>query len=214
MRITNMVTPSLPSADPRSGRSRCGGRKWNVLAVVAVMLLSYASHSNASPTGFTGATVSADYDWPTLGTALYPSGTAVVGPGVEFDNIGGFGVGNSPSVDFSDANILVTYPGGWSLSGVGTFDGWVFSVLNNGPTISGVSLAGSNIPGLTGADLSFDATDVYVNTLGLGGWNPGSFISIDATFASVPDGGSTAALLGVALTGIAGLRRKVGVAKA
>lgn len=176
----------------------------------------YASPSNASPTGFDGATVSADFDWPTLGTVLYPSGPAVVGPGVEFDNIAGLGVGSSPTVDFSDANILVTYPVGWSFSGVGPFDGWVFSVLNNGPTITGVSLAGSTIPGLGATDLSFDPTHIYVNLFGLPSSSlpPQSFFAVNVTFAGVPDRGSTAALLGLALTGIAGVSRKFGFAKA
>lgn len=196
MRVTNTVTPS-------------------VSAVVALLLLSCVSQPQAYATGFTGATVSANYDWPTLGTVLYPSGSAVVGPGVTFDNIGGFGVGNSPSVAFSDATILVTYPGGWTESGFGTYDGWVFSVLSHGPAISGVSLAGSDIPGVTASDLSFDSSDIDLNMIGLGNWGAGSYVSIDVTFAnSVPDAASTAAFLGLAFTGIAALYRKFGNAKA
>lgn len=64
--------------------------------------------------------MSADYTYPDAGTTLYPSGTAVAGPGVEFNDIGGFGVGSSPSVDFGNSTILVTYPGGWQENGSGT----------------------------------------------------------------------------------------------
>ena len=117
--------------------------------------------SSAATAGQNGNTVSANYDWPTLGTVLYASGTAVVGPGVEFDNIGGFGVGLSPTVDFSDSNILVTYPGGWLLAGTGSFDGWVFTDYTKSDII-GVSLAGTNLPGFTAADLSFDFELTYM----------------------------------------------------
>jgi hypothetical protein len=161
--------------------------------------------SSAATAGLNGNTVSANYDWPTLGTVLYASGTAVVGPGVEFDNIGGFGVGLSPTVDFSDSNILVTYPGGWLLSGTGSFDGWVFTDYTKSDII-GVSLAGTNLPGFTAADLSFDSSDVYANTLGLGPlFSAGTYISINVS--TVPESSTWAMiLLGFVGLGFAGYR--------
>lgn len=178
---------------------------------LATMLVLQVPPASA---GFTGATVSADYHWPDLGTVLYASGSAVVGPGVEFDNIGGFGVGTSPAVDFSDANILITYPAGWSLNGGGTFDGWVFTdLLAMVPTITGVSLAATNIPGFTAAFLSFDADHVYADQLGLGSWGPGSFISINVSFAStVPEPNSLLLIVaaGAMLAGTMRWRRVAG----
>jgi hypothetical protein len=164
---------------------------------LSAMSLAAVTAANAS-TGFYGDTVSANYDWPTLGTVYLASGTAIAGPGVEFDNIGGFGVGISPSVDFSNTGVTVDYPDGFTLSGVGTFDGWVFTDLSKSD-IEGVSLAGTNIPGLTESDISFDSSQIYVNTLGLGSLPSGSFISIDVSF--VPE----AATWALMLAGFAGL---------
>jgi PEP-CTERM motif len=132
---------------------------------------------------------------------LYPSGTAVVGPGVEFDNVGGSGT----TVDFSANNILVNYPSGWTLNGSGTFDGWVFADLS-ASNIVGVSLDSTNLPGFTASDLSFGPNFVRANTLGLGSWGPGTNISIDVTFG-VPEPSTWAMmLLGFAGIGFAGYR--------
>jgi hypothetical protein len=141
------------------------------------------STASANTTGFLGDTVSADYQWPTLGTVLYPSGTAVVGAGVEFNTVGILSLGSSPTVDFSNTNILVNYPIGFTLSGSGTFDGWVFTDFSAVDIVS-VSLAATNLPGLTAADLSFGSNYIAVNTLGLGSWGPDTSISIDVGFAA------------------------------
>ena len=162
-----------------------------VTVAVAVGLLSAPASAQ-----FLGHTVSADYEWPDLGTVLYASGDAVVDSGVEFDNIGSFGVGNSPTVDFSEANVVIEYVGGWTLSGTGSFDGWVLTDL--AADINDVSLAGTNIAGFTLADISFDSNHIYVNTVGLGpGFDPHSFISIDVGFgaAQVPEPGTLALML-------------------
>ena len=116
-----------------------------------LVALGAPAASSASPIDFDGATVSADYHFPVLGTVLYPAGIAVVGPAVEFPDVGGFGVGISPAVDFSNTNVRVTYPSGFNLAPGSSFDGWVFRVLGGAPAIAGVSLAGTNIAGLTAA---------------------------------------------------------------
>jgi hypothetical protein len=174
---------------------------YKALAFGAALVIGLSSAATA---GLNGDTVSANYEWPALGDVQYASGTAVVGPGVEFDNIGGFGVGRSPAVDFSDSNTLVTYPGGYVLSGTGSFDGWVFTDYTKSD-ITGVSLASTNLPGFTAADLSFNSSNVYANTLGLGSWGRGTFVSINVS--TVPEASTWAMMiLGFAGLGFAGYR--------
>lgn len=162
--------------------SRAAAKALGVVCGVALAFGAGFTHASAD---FIGHTVTANYDFPNPGTVLYGSGTAIVGPGVEFNNVGAFGVGRSPSVDFSATNILVTYPGGWRLQGGGRFDGWMFADLS-ASNIIGVSLAGTNLAGFTAVDLSFGSNFVTANTVGLGNWRAGTFISIDVQFAAVP----------------------------
>lgn len=173
-----------------------------ILGTAAILALA----SSPASAGFLGHTVSADYHWPNLGTVLYASGNAVAGAGLEFDNVGGFVGGNGPDVDFSDANIRVTYPTGWFFDTVTprTFDGWVFA--DAAAAIVGVTLDDTNITGLTAAALSFDATHVYLDQLSLGDFAANSFVSIDVAFA-VPEPAMGAAL-GFGLIGIALARRR------
>jgi hypothetical protein len=182
--------------------SRC------LLVVALASLCAFGVKPSAA--SFLGDTVSADYTFPNSSTTLFASGNAVVGPGVEFNNIGGFGVGNSPAVDFSATNILVTYPNGFTLSGVGTFDGWTFTD-HTASDIVGVSLASTNLAGFTAADLGFGSNFVTANTVGLGPDFPaGTFISLNVAFASAVPEPSTWAMmiLGFAGVGFVAYRRK------
>jgi hypothetical protein len=170
--------------------------------LLAAFLVAGLATSKASA-DFIGGTVSANYYFPDSATVLYPSGNAVVGAGVEFPDIGGFGVGTSPSVDISGTSILITYPAGFFLntSIPKTFDGFV--IADEGgtiPPITGVSLGGTNIPGYDGSQLSFDADHVFVNQLGFSGFDAGAFIQVDVTFAPLPSSvGMGMALLGLAV---------------
>jgi hypothetical protein len=180
------------------------------LFVTVALLLFCALGIKPAAAGFLGDTVSADYTFPSIATTLYASGNAVAGSGVEFNNIGGFGVGISPSVDFSATNILVTYPVGWSLAGVGSFDGWIFTD-HTSSNIVGVSLAGTNLAGFTAANIGFGSNFVTANTLGLGPTFPaGTFISLDVTFSpAVPEPATWAMMiLGFAGVGFMAYRRK------
>lgn len=148
-----------------------------------LLILSTFCIASQATAGFFGNTVSANYEWPNLGTVLYASGNAIAGTGVEFPNVGGQNV----SVDFSDTGFRITYTTGWFLNTTDpkTFDGWVISdVLGTIPNITGVSLAGTNIPGYDGSQVSFDAKHVYVNQLGFSGFNPGSYIDVNVSFAA------------------------------
>jgi hypothetical protein len=159
-------------------------------SLVLSVLLLVALFSSPAHAGFLGNTVAADYHWPNLRTVLYPSGNAVVGAGIEFPNVGGFGVGISPSVDISDTNILITYPVGFSFAPPPkTFDGWVISdILGAIPNIIGVSLRGTNIPGYDASQLSFDSDHVFINQLNFASFAANAFISVDVQFESVGPG--------------------------
>jgi len=158
-------------------------------AAVALSLLTAGAASAAS---FAGHTVSADYVWPDVNSVLLPGGTAVVGAGVEFIDFGGIG---GHTVNFSDSSIHINYPLGWTLGTPGTFDGWRFTDLTSS-MIKGVSLIDTNLNGFTSANLSFDSNHVYANTIGLGSWAPGTFITIGVDFNSaVPEPATWALML-------------------
>lgn len=175
-----------------------------VAAVAVAAMLSQAGSAQAAES-FAGHTVSADYLWPNIGAVYISSGTAVVGPGVEFPNVGNFG---GLTADFSDNSIHVTYPFGWRLGAPGTFDGWRFTDLTSS-LIKGVSLIDTNLSGFTSANLSFDSNHVYADTKGLGSWPGGTFITIGVDFYSaVPEPATWALLIaGFGLAGVA-LRRR------
>lgn len=164
----------------------------NVRLAGAALALSLVTAGAASATTFAGHTVSAEYMWPDVDSVFLPGGTAVVGSGVEFGNIAGEG---NHAVDFSDNSIHVTYLTSWFLGTQETFDGWRFTDLTSS-AIKGVSLIGTNLSGFTAANLSFDSNHVYANTLGLGNWAAGTFITIGVDFQSaVPEPATWAMML-------------------
>ena len=170
------------------------------LAVAIACLFAFGIRPAAAD--FVGHTVSADYNFPNSSAILWASGNAVVGPGLEFNSIGGFPVGVSPTIDFSATNILVTYPLGIQLAGTGTFDGWIFTD-HTSSDIVGVSLVSTNLVGFTAANLGFGSNFVTANTLGLGpNFAAGTFISLDAVFASAVPEPSTWAMMILGFAGV------------
>ncbi len=162
-------------------------RSFAALAASAALLCAAAT----AHAGFDGATVGADYRWPTLNDTLWAGGSAVVGAGIEFPDLGGFGVGISPAVDVADGGFTLSYPAGFRLSPPDpaiTFDGLVLTDLHGAlPAITGVSLVASNIPGFGAAQLSFDADHVYVNQTGFTQFDAGATIEVAVSFAPVPE---------------------------
>ncbi|HSW03909.1 hypothetical protein [Aquabacterium sp.] len=192
----------LPSA-PARARSALAGATSKCVGLLAVGLLATAP----AMAGYIGHEVQAQYYFPNLSTVFLDSGTAVAGAGQEFDNIAGW---SEQDVDFSDTNIRLTYALGWSLAdrAGASFDGWVFSD-RDAADIIGVSLESTNLAGLSSANLSFNGSQVFLNTLGLGAWGPNTFVSIDVQFAdavAVPEP-TALSLVGLALLSLAAARR-------
>ncbi len=158
----------------------------NLLSIARLAALALSFVPGVVYAGYLGQTVEADYRYPTVSTNYVPAGgplSAVVGPGVEFFFFPG---DNNPTVNVSDGNILIAYPIGFNLDAApNPFDGIVVTSISPGiPDIVGVSLAGTNIPGVVG--LSFDARHVYVNQDSLSNtFDPGAFISVDVRFGTV-----------------------------
>lgn len=166
--------------------------------------------TGAAHAGLDGATVTANYHWPTLNEVLLPSGTAVVGAGIEFPDLGGWGVGVSPSVDVFDSGFSISYPVGMLLAPPHesiTFDGLVLAdALGALPSITGVQLVFSNIPGFGAAQLSFDADHVYVNQIGFTSFDAGATIEVAVNFAPVPEPASVL-LMGLGVVALLAGRR-------
>jgi hypothetical protein len=173
------------------------GLRFSVLAVALIALSTFQIKPAAA--GFVGDSVSANYLWPDVNTVLYAGGNATVGPGVEFSSIGG----SSISADFSDSQILVTYNGGWLLSGFNNgFDGFRFDD-NTSSSIVGVSLGGTDMAGLSASDLSFGSNFILVNTAGLGpSFDAGTFFTLDVAFAAAAPEPSTWAMMILGFVGI------------
>jgi hypothetical protein len=136
--------------------------------------------SSVPGTGFDGDIVTLSVYYPNVISAdLLLTGTETVVPGITtFPNILALASVNSPpptvsllgpSVDFNGSNIVIAYPSTeeGETTATGTFNGFVFQTAANDAAITGASIASSNIPGLTAADLSFTAHSITLNEAGL-----------------------------------------------
>lgn len=185
------------------------------LSSAVALLLGWSS---ASASGFYGFNVQAQYDWPTLGTVVVDGGFTVAGPGVEFTDVNAFQGG--ADIDFSNTNILVTYPSNFILAGGATFEGWDLSDQPATDPIIGVSVgSATNLAGFSASNLSFDSHHVYVNLAGLGTpfpnsvntlIDPNTLISIDVAFGSATPVPGALPLFasGLGALGLLGWRRK------
>lgn len=135
--------------------------------------------------GFNGAVVSVTYQAP-FGTILHAGGNTVVGPSIEYIQLGGQNI----TVDISDNEVHIIYPFGWTFGGgPKPFDGIVVSVVSgNIAPITSVSLIDTNIQGYAsispqfGTQLSFGAHNVFINQLGFSSFPAGSFIKVFVRF--------------------------------
>lgn len=149
--------------------------------------------------GFVGDSVSVNYEWPNLGTILYPGGTNVIAPGGTNFVMANGGV----TALVTDTSIVLTYPNGWAFNTKTpkTFDGSVVTDLQ--ANITGASAAGNTVSGVT---ISFDSHHVYINDLTSSSFLAGTTISVNVSFGQTATTPLPPATVGVAysagLTGI------------
>lgn len=174
------------------------------MAVAAIGILA------ASPAlaNWNGATIGAEYLFPNTGTLYDTDGTVVVGPGPE---------GNLTEIQFSydisGSQIILSNftDGSWTPA---TFNGpHFFDALGDDADLTGVTVnPASNMAGLTDANLSWDADNIFVNWQNLG-FNAETQVILDLQFGEVgpqvPEASTWAA--GGALAAVVGgmwLRRR------
>ena len=163
----------------------------NAVAVAALVA------SSASQASLLGETVNVDFYFPDQSTLYCNSGTAVVGAGIEYAaGCSGFG---PVSIDISDTQLIVNTGGvGWA---TGAFNGFLLDVLGGWDFTSAIYDSGS----MNVTSLQLDNGNLWVNFAGqLGGQ---AVIDIAGTNNNIPEP-ATAALLGMALLGLAGARRR------
>jgi YD repeat-containing protein len=172
------------------GTSRVAGANISTLASILglVFLISLGTRPLLAQTGFTGQSVTVDYEWPSLGQILYNGGTAVVAAnGTTYLLPGQGGTGAT----ITGSTIVISSPAGWYFNTVNpkTFDGWVITDL--AANITGATLTTTNIPGLSASAITSDSQHVYVNFLGFSSLPTGFSLTITVSFAA----GSTTQVL-------------------
>lgn len=155
-----------------------------------------------------GDSVSVDHFCPSAEDASYHLGTVLVEEGVG-DRVSYY---NDYDVNIENASIFVNFnfDGGWTTT---LFNGLVVSQID--AVLTGVSFD-TNVDGWDSSRLTFTAHSVSANWNGLL-VSPDSYLTItlrdsgtdarDPT-TNVADGGMTLAMLGSAMAGLIGLRRK------
>jgi hypothetical protein len=132
----------------------------------------------------------------------------------------GLGTGGLPQVASHDGSfngfvndgdaVTIAFPWSFNSGAVPNFwrvDGFVFDLTTSSITMQG----GGSVAVQGTGTISGNGFDLTVGTWGFTTQNPSahSRFSFSASGGAVPDGGSGVALLGIALVGIEGLRRKV-----
>lgn len=174
----------------------------SVCAVAAVTIWA----ATPAKAGLLGHDFTADYIFPTPGTVFAGLGTAVAGPGVEFNYFGAL------PIDLTDDQIIITFLLDGDFQDA-SFHGFRIRDVDGSAGITGVSLAAvTNIPGFDAGNVSLSGNDILVNFTDAGiGLDPGvpASVVLNVTFGvlAVPEPGALA-LVGAGLAGLGFMRRK------
>lgn len=156
----------------------------NILKAVCGIAASCLFSVAANATLLESKTISYEYLFPTtdMSNNWYGAGSYVVGAGVET------GAGDTFSTDFSDSNVLMDFnsSGQWCGCDFETFNGVHFyDALDNIDDFTLVSLnALTNMVGLTQANISFDANNIWIDWQDLY-FDVNTLVSIDLQSAVV-----------------------------
>jgi hypothetical protein len=156
-------------------------------------VLSIAAIAIPAQAGLVGDSVTVNYDYPAVGTVLFPGGTSTIAAGGTTFNLAG---GLLPVV-VSNSTIAITFINGITFANnpAKTFDGLVINDAT--PDIGNVTLASTNIPGFISSDVTFNSNNVFVNfPNSFTSLSPGATITIDvAPVTATPEPTSLALLL-------------------
>jgi hypothetical protein len=175
--------------------------------ILSVLTLTCAISARAG--SVVGDNFQVEWDFPTLGTlgTAGDSGSVTV-PGTWTDPVYG------DIIQISNGQIVfTTYAGGYA---AGSFNGYVLTDSSETPDFSSFTLAsvtGNSLPITPGLSYTADSLDINFTPTGVQNIPSESGSAIYTfdftTGASVPDGGATLSLFGVAMAGLACLRRRI-----
>jgi len=171
------------------------------IAAAAVLLVAWTYSAQA---GLDGATVNLSAYYPNS-SSLFANGGNVVAPATYGT---GFASSFSPgaSAQVTDTQLIITQNLSATTYNPAAFDGWVLSIVSGATIVSASVDASSQVDPVSISIVGGD--QLFLNYEGVTFPNGDSSIIDITTRASVPDGGLTLAMLGMAMTGLSFIRRK------
>lgn len=164
--------------------------------ILGTLLLS----ATLARAGLIGDTVTYSHFYPDSSSAFWQSGATITAGNSDLLDAAGM-----YTIDGEDSSIALDFTtiGSWTVS---AFNG--FAVTGIDDLINSVTVS-TNMAGWDNSRLTFGAGEIWANFAGLS-IDTNSYLTLNVnSTSSVPDSGSMLALVGFALVGFAGLRRKI-----